>query len=151
MGQKVYRVPCPYCGGLVKMNGAGSDSNWFNRAVSATLGVINPITTNLFRRATDRHDMDYHIGPMGDETPEEGQLRADESFLENMHLAIEDPKGQSDLGVFNRGIVKSAPWWFEYQAWKYYKAVRWKGHEVYPQHNCTSQGRKFLDDDVIFE
>jgi hypothetical protein len=148
MGQKIKWALCKFCGREVKLNGAGSDATAFQRFVRGVVGAINPVSVELFREATDYHDMAYHIGPTFFKTPEEAQREADEAFFDMMHLAIKDPKSHSRLGVFNRGLVRSAPWYFEYQAWKFYKAVRLKGHEVYPKLSCQHKERVFIKGDV---
>jgi hypothetical protein len=144
---KITWEQCPFCGREVKQNGCGSDATFWQRALTRVLDNLNPITTTLFRTASDAHDLLYHQGDIFRLGIFEAQKDADDTFLQSCLFLVDNPD-LSELGRINRAIVRSNKWYFRHKANQYYKALRWKGHEVYPKLPCTHAEREFIKGDV---
>lgn len=138
---------CVHCGREVKLNGVGSDANFWQKMLKSTLGAINPVTTNLFRPCADVHDMLYHQGDVYGLGLYEAQKDADDTFLELCLYYIDNPK-EAGLGLFNSSLVLSNKWYFRYKAHQYYWALRKGGSSVYPKLPCTHKDRIFIQGDV---
>lgn len=138
---------CECCGREVKQNGCGSDATFWQRALTRVLDNLNPVTTTLFRPASDLHDVLYHQGDIDNVGLFEAQKNADEEFLQIALFAIEHPE-ITELGRFNRWLVRSQKWYFRHKAYQYFNALRWKGHEVYPKLPCTHVEREFIKGDI---
>lgn len=147
---KVTWCGCTDCGMWVKLNGAGSDANLFQRMVKATIGAINPVTTTLFRDATDHHDMCYHKGDIKGIGNALAQREADDDFLALMLHAIDNPQ-ESSLNAINRWLVRSCKWYFKHKAYQYHWAVRTYGHVSFAKVPCTSVDRIFDPNECVVD
>jgi hypothetical protein len=144
---KITWEQCPFCGRFVKQNGCGRDDTLFQRVLTNTLDKVNPVTTTLFRIASDAHDLLYHQGDIYGLGLFEAQKDADDTFLQSCLFLVDNPD-LSELGRFNRGLVSSNEWYFRHKAHQYYRAVRWKGHEAFPKLPCTHPQREFIKGDT---
>jgi len=89
-----YVARCSRCGRLVKMNGPGSDKNFFTRIVKSLLWVVKSDTQALFTPAADLHDMQCHQGL------DDAALRAaNKEFRNNCMLLIEQRYGDAMRGL----------------------------------------------------
>ena len=159
---------CPHCGRKVKMNGIGSTNGFWQKALKATLGRINPITVRLFDLPSRGHDMAYHQCDIHGIGLHEAQKDSDSEFLEHCLLMVENPENalyrvlkknesgdlawsSAPLGQFNIWTVKANRWYFRHKAKQYHWALERGGKAQYGAKNklpCTDPGRIFLDDDI---
>ena len=122
---------CEKCLRIVRLNGAGSTSNFWNRGVTWTINKLYPITQELFFEASCAHDMRYHQGPWSDDA-EKDRLFCDNEFHGNCRIAVFDS---------NKWLVKTFQKWFLWQAEKYYLAVRLGGSASFEKIACTCRDK----------
>lgn len=140
---------CTFCGQDVELNGSGSTSNIWQRGLTSLINFLYPISQKLSRKASDQHDLAYHVGLIG------GREKADDNFLNtflecvekpellNEYVALERSLGNDlpKLNWLDMGLIKSNRWWFRWQARKYHKALQIGGASVYPRRPCTCETR----------
>lgn len=79
---EIKKVKCEKCGRMVTLNGVGSDSSGFYKALRKIFQSVFFFTSSAFRPAADWHDMAVHQGPLVGETHPEFVQRVDDHFLE---------------------------------------------------------------------
>jgi len=137
-------VLCGRCGDdHVELNGAGSTLNLYQSMVTDAINFLYPITQKVNRHASNIHDMDFHQGNYDPHlTFDQWLLFVNNKFYENFIYAIKNPETVEALNKFDRFLVRHNHWWFDYQAKKYYWALKKFSAGVAPKFNCSHPSRK---------
>ena len=119
-------VKCELCGHDVVLNGIGSSRNAFQRALTATLQFMLPMTTKKFLPASDWHDMAVHKGPGSKSMFDKWYVETDRIFYHRCLSLAEESNW------FGRIYYKK-------QAEELYDALRFNDGNGYPTSPCKQR------------
>lgn len=129
MSQSIEYKICDRCLRKVKLQGLGSSATPTKEFLRKLIGFLWPITTKVFRPASDFHDMAVHKGPIFGRSFEKWVEEVDNAFY---NVCVE--------------IVKKRPFWQRnyllLKASECHLALKMNAGKDYPKVPCTCTSRQ---------